>query len=311
MNIADLRVKVEKAEEKVAKIEAKIIKHGEQLKKKIAIVNRILEANDISIRYDDVKDNSNWVYDYHGKDFYHDLYWAKCDVTSKEGDIKNNEKQLKEAKESLKNWQEKLRLEEVKLQYIQDNIPAVIKEFLLDWKNRVTKYYLDKAETFADDRKDCNENVNKAYFNFLLNNRDMIERNYDRERFSEEYDSKVNYQYLISYRKRHMCREANDILAGFEMRYDSFFMSFYHHDLDEEWLDKQLTEEMNNKLIDLITRVSKVTGEILDASELKLKNGNLNGYVVGKDGKAYVETIGAGGYNIQIFHYRTLIKPVK
>ena len=46
-----------------------------------------------------------------------------------------------------------------------------------------------------------------------------------------------------------------------------------------------------------------------DASYLSIKNVNLNGYIIGKDGKATVETIGAAGYNIQIYHYRTLIKP--
>ena len=74
-------------------------------------------------------------------------------------------------------------------------------------------------------------------------------------------------------------------------------------------IDKVLTEEMNNKLIDLMSRVSKITGEIVDASYLTIKDGNLNGYIIGKDGNADVETIGAGGYNIQIFHYRTLVKP--
>lgn len=311
MNIDDLREKVTKAEEKVSKIEAKIVRHKEQMLKKIAIVNKILEENGISIKYDDVKDDSNWVYRYQDNSFYHDLYWAKCDVTSKESDIQSNEKQLREAQLSLKNWQEKLRLEEVKLQYIQDTVPQVIKDFLLDWKNRVTKYYMDKKDTFDEDRKQYKEDVNRAYFEEILENRDLIERKWDRERFSEEYDPNVDYEYIISYRRRHQCRKAEMYIEAFERKYDSFFMSFYQHRFDEEWLDKQLTEEMNAKLIDLMTRVSKVTGEILDASSLRIKDGNLNGFVIGKDGKAIVETIGAGGYNIQIYHYRTLVKPIK
>ena len=84
------------------------------------------------------------------------------------------------------------------------------------------------------------------------------------------------------------------------------------HNFDPDWLDKEIEEEKNNKLIDLMTRVSKITGEIIDATNLYIADdGNLNGFIIGKDGKATVETIIAGGYNIQVEHFRVLIKPRK
>ena len=36
---------------------------------------------------------------------------------------------------------------------------------------------------------------------------------------------------------------------------------------------------------------------------------NLNGYIIGTKGCCSIKTIGAGGYNIQCFHFRTLIHP--
>ena len=39
--------------------------------------------------------------------------------------------------------------------------------------------------------------------------------------------------------------------------------------------------------------------------------GDINGIIVGTEGKAKIQTIGAGGYNIQCFHFRTLIHEIK
>ena len=80
----------------------------------------------------------------------------------------------------------------------------------------------------------------------------------------------------------------------------------------EAWLDKTLEEEKKAKLADLIGRINAVVGTIRDASRLYIaENGNINGTVIGTEGKAKVETIGAGGYNIVCFHFRTLIHEIK
>lgn len=65
------------------------------------------------------------------------------------------------------------------------------------------------------------------------------------------------------------------------------------------------------EVLDLYNRVKEITGEIVDWSHIRLTYGNsfpvLNGWVKGKDGSANVESVRAGGYNIQRLHIRTLV----
>jgi len=77
-------------------------------------------------------------------------------------------------------------------------------------------------------------------------------------------------------------------------------------------LEKYLAEEANRKYDFIIDRTNAIVGTITDAVGLKIgaKQG-LNGIIVGTRGTARVKTIGAGGCNIQCFHFRTLISEVK
>jgi paraquat-inducible protein B len=62
--------------------------------------------------------------------------------------------------------------------------------------------------------------------------------------------------------------------------------------------------------MDLIRRTYDVCGRINKMANIVIGgNGSLNGVAYGEKRNAYVETIPAGGYNIQCFHYRVLIKP--
>ena len=73
-------------------------------------------------------------------------------------------------------------------------------------------------------------------------------------------------------------------------------------------LEKDLDEEANRKYDFIIERTNAIVGEITDASDLEVgAKQDLNGYITGTRGRAKVQTIGAGGYNIQCFHFRTLI----
>ena len=84
---------------------------------------------------------------------------------------------------------------------------------------------------------------------------------------------------------------------------------FKQNDQDANLLRKKLKEERRRKQLNLMAKVFKIVGVIQDASHLTLdERGDLNGIVYGTEGKCKVTTIGAGGYNIQCYHLRMLVK---
>lgn len=81
--------------------------------------------------------------------------------------------------------------------------------------------------------------------------------------------------------------------------------------LHEDELQKTLDREVKAKYDDLVVRMKNAVGEIQDCSNLRIGgNGSINGIISGTNGKAKMETITAGGYNIQCLHYRVLVNPI-
>lgn len=83
--------------------------------------------------------------------------------------------------------------------------------------------------------------------------------------------------------------------------------------------DEQIHEgNMNDAkalILDLYNRVRSITGEVTDWDGIRATEGTagmtvLNGYVIGKEGRAKVESILAGGYNIQRLHVRVLVHEI-
>ncbi len=62
---------------------------------------------------------------------------------------------------------------------------------------------------------------------------------------------------------------------------------------------------------DIYSRCADYVGKLVDMKYIDIVGGSLNGIVVGETGRrARVETIVAGGYNIQRLHYRVLVFPL-
>lgn len=102
-----------------------------------------------------------------------------------------------------------------------------------------------------------------------------------------------------------------------ELGYREFFKKYsgadyeLRHKTDEEIHNANM-QDAKALIIDLYYRVRKFTGEVTDWSSVRAEAGAqgmtvLNGYITGKEGRARVESILAGGYNIQRLHVRVLV----
>lgn len=276
-----LKEKVQKAEEKVNKCKGTIERHKKQLEKKIKS----------------------------GAD--------KWDIETKEDDIKGAEKKLKDAEIVLSNWEEKLNIKINEQKFIEDNAPQVIKDFLEEWKEMAYKWYVNKYNKYKEFKAELEKKHDTAIIEFVEGNPKDFERYLEDGKIKEYWRNdliNIRGRSLSAYLKESKLdylsiKRKREDFAGSTILYMD---SIYNEKERLEWLNKTLESDKQAKLLDMVYRITGTVGEITDASHLKInEKGNLDGIVIGKKGKAQIETIGAGGWNIQVFHYRTLIHKIK
>jgi hypothetical protein len=110
-------------------------------------------------------------------------------------------------------------------------------------------------------------------------------------------------------------RRANLKAQYDELGYKEFMKKNKHTGYDFMRLSNLEIIENNEKsakalIIDLFYRIRHITGEVTDWTGIRFSGGALNGIVTGKEGRAKVESILAGGYNIQQLHVRVLVHSV-
>jgi len=308
--VEELKSKMEKAEEKVEKCKKTIERHRKGLDKKVSA----LAKKGINVDITDKDANISLKYaDGKSTEHYSDIY----DIERKQDDIKGATKKLIDAEIVLNNWKKKLEAELEKDNFINNGIPQVIKDFMEEWKSSAYDWHIKKYEAYIEFKARLTEEKLQIIIDCIKTN----------EKYShllnEEGEVKDTSEYaLINTRSR----EIENLLKEKQLDYKSIqsrkanfggqailkMDEFYNTKERLEWLEKTLEREEKNKLIDLINRINGVVGTITDASQLRVSTkGNLDGIIIGTDGKAKVETVGAGGYNIQCFHFRTLVHEVK
>lgn len=277
-NIQNLQEKVIKAEEKVLKCKGTIERHEKQLhKKQDALAKRGVDISNMeSFKYADGR----------GSEFYSDI----CDIEWKQSDIKGATSKLNDAIKIMNNWKVKLDAELEKERFIEGNAPQVIKDFLESWKELAFEWHVQRLISYRAYSKQLDAEVEQARIAVGITNSHMPSKT----QRAELEKMGLDYQSVASKKASYAGAVVLKMVTMLETE-------------RLEWLEKILEEDKKSKMIDLINRINSVVGTITDATNLDIKGGNLNGIIIGEKGKAKVETIGAGGYNIQCFHYRTLV----
>lgn len=206
----------------------------------------------------------------------YDEYLQDCD-----NEIRYANRELDEAKEALKKYQESLAIEINK-----ENAPKieVLVNFLNQWREKANTFYHDEAIRLYEA---YNEHKLKDEAIKLI--QDLKVR---REESTKEY-----------HRYNEVQKNFSPLLRNIRTYREPY--------LNEEELQKALDREVKAKYNDLVVRMKNAVGEIQDCSNLRIGgNGSINGIISGTNGKARMETIMAGGWNIQCLHYRVLVNPI-
>lgn len=216
--------------------------------------------------------------------------WEKNPYYYSDRDLASTQKEIDRAVKSLEDYKMDMQKEIEKAK--SRNVP-VITDFLNDWEKRSVEYFTDQKVRFdeaAKIRNTRNQEYSKWYYGddaWKLKKEDP-----------DAYKAKV--------------KEQKDYRDKFDSDWRHVTQFFDGAGTWEENMHKTIAQEKIAKYDDIIARTNSLIGQITDAGALHIgKKGDLNGVIVGSKGKATVETIGAGGYNIQRYHFRTLINKLK
>lgn len=215
-----------------------------------------------------------------------------------EDDLRWTLKDLEAAKQALSKYQAQLAQAEEK--ELSRNVPAITL-FLTAWKQRMTEFYNKRFAEYPAAQEQFDADM-RPYQLGYYEERKMRKENpegwaeWNRNRKELQAQWEMRFGFLNPYIER--------AYNPSTQRYDTW-------KLDADKLEHDLQQEYNRKYDFIIERTNEIVGQITDASNLTIGDkDDLNGYIIGTKGTAKVQTIGAGGYNIQCFHFRTLIHKV-
>lgn len=242
MKIQELEEKVKNSQDAIEKRKSTIERQNKQLDKKREIAIKLgADLSKTSADYAGGKNN--------------DIYWAMCDVSWKEEEIKSSYTKLRELEIIHNNWVNKFEEAQSKSNVFVKELPKVMKDCQAYLVEQWDEWDLEHQKTLTEIYKNCS-----GYYEF-------------RKSYSEEAFQMIG-------KTKEQIHESNMRNAEYA-------------------------------LLDLYCRIKEKTGRVTSWKYLKVHLGHLNGRVIGVDGEVKVESILAGGHNIQRLHIRTLVHKQK
>lgn len=308
--IEELQGKRDKAKETYEKKCAIVEKHKARKEKngeKLGKLGISLEAD----RYEVAKQ-----YGYDAEDLLYKYQHA-------DAEIKEAQKKALEAYKVLSNWEEKLQKEISNMEYLNEYCPQKIRDFLDAWEKRAVEWHRKNYERFVEFLKELDkEEIEVGKCVIMEHGTEEAKKQfmdfYNTDNDRECWQCIHNRNFNIRKQMNEALKEARLDYRGRKERESKYgqmalkMHEFYREEERNAWLCKVIAEDKKQKMIDFVRRIEEIAGAIEDVSYLSISpQGELDGLVIGKKGKAKVNTISAGGWNIQCFHYRVLVSEVK
>lgn len=314
---------IEKIEERISKKEAQIAKIEKKIEKwkNAKTVEGFKKSEEDWLARDGkwvnyAESEDRMVYNLSFEEFMkatpdrYENYLKDCD-----DEIRRAEYDLRDAQATLEKYHNALKAAQVKMDKLSQEKIRVIWEYLENYKQMNINYIHRNLEVLKE-----YYTTNSARIKYENDNGWKARRG---ELNKEEYTKTLNE---FKKKEKSLKNLIDPLTTACSKRiYDDNQDDWangrkYELVIDDEKLEKILDEEIDNLYLRMINQVTEKVGEITDASNLSIgAKGEINGIIIGTNGKAKIETIGAGGYNVgqivnvrqgQRFHFRTLVHKV-
>lgn len=289
MTKEQLQTRIEKKEKQIAKVEKRITKWSKGLSQEAIDKCSACELDYKDPEYDKARKEWNQYKDSHSEE---ELY-NQDDLNKGPNfdELRSAYIDLAEQKATLNKY--KVALDKETNFQKMEKIETIWK-FLQQWKKDAFKYFNENAKEYTELRHKLRHKEEEETKKYIA--KYIKDNNLEKLNWKEEYHLSLQF-------KKEYYRNIHSVTRSLYQ---------YTGRLDEEKLNIFLNKTVEEKYNNLVQTITKKAGEITDATNLNIgPKGDINGYVQGTKNKVHVQTIGAGGYNIQIFHYRTLVNVAK